>query len=92
MLQGVQAGLQSLIEGGILPRTLIIDDGWQMTAVDEDYAGVLPTTHIPLQFASVCSGVCIFLFLMTHVDWANCCRAQFLLSMGSLSRVLVAEQ
>lgn len=49
MLQGVQAGLQSLIEGGIMPRTLIIDDGWQMTAVDEDYAGVLlPIAARPL--------------------------------------------
>lgn len=51
MLQGVQAGLQSFIEGGIVPRTLIIDDGWQMTAVDEDYAGAaLPVSYIFLVF------------------------------------------
>lgn len=38
-VQGVQAGLRSLQAGGITPRTLIIDDGWQMTEVDEDYEG-----------------------------------------------------
>ncbi|GFH12519.1 raffinose synthase, partial [Haematococcus lacustris] len=27
-------GLSSLVSGGITPRTLIIDDGWQMTDVD----------------------------------------------------------
>lgn len=41
-MQGVSQGLASLHEGGIRPRTLIIDDGWQMTQVDEDYAGDFP--------------------------------------------------
>ena len=35
----MQAGLRSLHAGGITPRTLIIDDGWQMTQVDEDHEG-----------------------------------------------------
>ncbi|KAJ9514794.1 hypothetical protein QJQ45_028464, partial [Haematococcus lacustris] len=32
--KGIQEGLSSLVSGGITPRTLIIDDGWQMTDVD----------------------------------------------------------
>lgn len=31
---GLNQGLQSLVDGGIPPRLLIIDDGWQSTDVD----------------------------------------------------------
>jgi Raffinose synthase or seed imbibition protein Sip1 len=44
-MQGVAEGLASLQAGGIYPRTLIIDDGWQMTEVDEDYAAATTRTH-----------------------------------------------
>jgi hypothetical protein len=42
-VQGLQAGLKSLNAEGIKPRVLIIDDGWQMTQVDEDYEGAKTT-------------------------------------------------
>ena len=32
---GLHAGLRSLIAGGVPPRFLIIDDGWQCTNVDK---------------------------------------------------------
>jgi len=32
--EGVEAGLRSLSDGGIPPRFVIIDDGWQLTAPD----------------------------------------------------------
>jgi len=35
--RGIQEGLASLRTGGINPRFLIIDDGWQMTDVDPPY-------------------------------------------------------
>eukprot|EP00892_Ulva_mutabilis_P009614 jgi/Ulvmu1/7024/UM033_0083.1 len=41
--EGVNQGLSSLHEGGIRPQTLIIDDGWQMTQVDEDYEEAITT-------------------------------------------------
>ncbi|KAJ9514762.1 hypothetical protein QJQ45_028547 [Haematococcus lacustris] len=34
MIHSNPEGLSSLVSGGITPRTLIIDDGWQMTDVD----------------------------------------------------------
>ncbi|KAL7097060.1 hypothetical protein ACP275_10G119100 [Erythranthe tilingii] len=34
--QGVEAGLQSLTSGGAPPKFVIIDDGWQSVAGDED--------------------------------------------------------
>lgn len=34
---GIQAGLTSLAEGGVPPKLVIIDDGWQRTDVDERY-------------------------------------------------------
>ena len=34
---GVLQGVASLAEGGAPPRLLILDDGWQMTDVDEQY-------------------------------------------------------
>ena len=36
--QGVTAGLASLRAGGVEPRCLILDDGWQMTENDDDYS------------------------------------------------------
>ena len=44
-LQGVADGLESLKQGGIQPRTLIIDDGWQMTEIDEEYEQATTTTE-----------------------------------------------
>ena len=43
-MQGIQEGLESLSAGGIHPRTLIIDDGWQMTEVDDVYRDAKTTT------------------------------------------------
>lgn len=34
---GLHQGLQSLVEGGVPPRFLIIDDGWQNTDVDKRF-------------------------------------------------------
>lgn len=33
---GLHIGLQSLVNGGIQPKLLIIDDGWQSTDVDAE--------------------------------------------------------
>lgn len=33
---GVDEGLQALKEGGVPPRLLIVDDGWQSTDLDPD--------------------------------------------------------
>lgn len=35
-LSGLHIGLKSLVDGGIPPRLLIIDDGWQSTDVDAE--------------------------------------------------------
>eukprot|EP00891_Asterochloris_glomerata_P005278 jgi/Astpho2/5278/e_gw1.00074.14.1_t len=35
--KGIQQGLQSFKDRGVPPRTLIIDDGWQLTEVDEEW-------------------------------------------------------
>jgi raffinose synthase len=35
--QGLHQGLESLVEGGVPPRFLIIDDGWQNTDVDKRF-------------------------------------------------------
>ena len=35
--RGLTEGLSSLQAGGVNPKLLIIDDGWQMTDVDPDY-------------------------------------------------------
>jgi hypothetical protein len=34
---GIEAGLRSLADGGVPPKLVIIDDGWQRTDVDERY-------------------------------------------------------
>eukprot|EP00193_Tetraselmis_chui_P000478 CAMPEP_0177763786 /NCGR_PEP_ID=MMETSP0491_2-20121128/7051_1 /TAXON_ID=63592 /ORGANISM="Tetraselmis chuii, Strain PLY429" /LENGTH=1004 /DNA_ID=CAMNT_0019279905 /DNA_START=153 /DNA_END=3167 /DNA_ORIENTATION=- len=34
--KGIREGLQSLINGGIPPKLLVIDDGWQQTDIDEE--------------------------------------------------------
>ncbi len=34
---GIAEGLRTLAAGGVRPRLLIIDDGWQQTDVDEQY-------------------------------------------------------
>jgi Raffinose synthase or seed imbibition protein Sip1 len=34
---GLHQGLESLVEGGVPPRFLIIDDGWQNTDVDKRF-------------------------------------------------------
>jgi len=34
--KGIREGLQSLRKGGVTPRLLVIDDGWQQTEVDEE--------------------------------------------------------
>lgn len=34
---GIQEGLKSFTDGGVCPKFLIIDDGWQQTDVDEPY-------------------------------------------------------
>jgi len=34
---GLHEGLASLVEGGVPPRFLIIDDGWQNTDVDKRF-------------------------------------------------------
>ncbi|XP_020528371.1 probable galactinol--sucrose galactosyltransferase 6 isoform X2 [Amborella trichopoda] len=44
--KGVEEGLKSLCEGGIPPRFLIIDDGWQSVATDE--TSNQPSDNIPL--------------------------------------------
>lgn len=54
-MQGVSEGLASLHKGGIRPQTLIIDDGWQMTQVDEDYEGKI----MLINMHSICD--CIFM-------------------------------
>ncbi|GAX76619.1 hypothetical protein CEUSTIGMA_g4065.t1 [Chlamydomonas eustigma] len=43
--QGIQEGLRSLNRGGIRPRTLIIDDGWQTTDVGPEYRQT-PTSEL----------------------------------------------
>lgn len=35
--KGIVEGLNTLKEGGFLPKLLIIDDGWQMTGLDHDH-------------------------------------------------------
>ena len=45
---GLNQGLQSLVEGGVPPRLLIIDDGWQSTDVD---ASLRQTTSQKLRLA-----------------------------------------
>jgi hypothetical protein len=42
-VQGLQDGLQSLRDGGVQPRTLIIDDGWQSVEVDEVFKESITT-------------------------------------------------
>lgn len=42
-MQGLQDGLQSLKDGGVMPRTLIIDDGWQSVEVDEVFKESITT-------------------------------------------------
>ena len=46
--KGIQEGLSSLTKGGIRPRTLIIDDGWQMTDVDPEFRKT-PTSGLAQQ-------------------------------------------
>ena len=48
MLAGLYQGLKSLADGGIPPRLLIIDDGWQCTDVD---ANLRQTTSQRLRLA-----------------------------------------
>lgn len=43
--RGLQEGLASLNSGGVYPRLLIIDDGWQLTDVDAPYSKA-PTSQL----------------------------------------------
>ncbi|KIY97157.1 hypothetical protein MNEG_10808 [Monoraphidium neglectum] len=43
--RGLAEGLASLHSGGVYPRLLIIDDGWQLTDVDAGYSQA-PTSQL----------------------------------------------
>jgi raffinose synthase len=42
---GIAEGLRSLSAGGVPPRLLIVDDGWQCTDVDEQYRALGEAVH-----------------------------------------------
>ena len=44
---GLHDGLQSLVAGGVPPRFLIIDDGWQCTDVDMRFRKPITTRSVP---------------------------------------------
>jgi raffinose synthase len=46
--KGIKEGLKSLLKGGIRPRMLIIDDGWQTTDVDPEHRKA-PTSELAQQ-------------------------------------------
>jgi raffinose synthase len=44
--RGLAEGLASLHSGGVYPRLLIIDDGWQLTDVDDGPYSRAPTSQL----------------------------------------------
>lgn len=71
LLQGVSQGLSSLHEGGIRPQTLIIDDGWQMTQVDEDYEGKSCSCTVAL--FSIAHAIVTLVLSLWHAVPSTCC-------------------
>lgn len=45
--RGLHEGLASLVEGGVPPRFLIIDDGWQNTDVDKRFRSPPTSRSMP---------------------------------------------
>ncbi len=52
-LAGLHEGVRSLVEGGVPPGFLIIDDGWQCTDVDEPLRQVRSLLGLFAQAAKV---------------------------------------
>nr|UAD82042.1 raffinose synthase 2 [Trebouxia lynnae] len=44
--KGIMDGLKSLRDGGVPPKLLVIDDGWQLTEVDEPYRQAAATARM----------------------------------------------
>lgn len=52
---GIQAGLASFADGGVRPKWLIIDDGWQLTDVDAEFR-TPPTAKLLQELGLVAPG------------------------------------
>ncbi len=75
---GIQHGLDALRKGGVAPKLLIIDDGWQSTELDEALRPISETGAARSENKVICidlallQGTCVKVSRRSHVC-TNCC-------------------